>query len=168
MGVDCRIHLRQDCRVDDVAKVIGILAGLKPEKVMFDGRSGGYYCQVPGVEVKSSGAVVEMAVIVLSGNLVDGRAGHSCYYHFEGEPSGRLVSMASTPFWCAVAKGVVDFFGGRVDFNDCDSVQTDYAAKPKGRNNPTDGEAWGKFQDRMLKLKPLTRADLAKMAKYDR
>jgi hypothetical protein len=163
MGVDCRIILPADVRVRDVAKVAGILAGLKASKLNLTG--GSYGVQVEGAEAKTT-CVVEMAEITLVGKLVDGERGHVGYYHYEMK-EGRLLNPRSSAFWICVGRGLVDFFGGTVDYCDCDTVEVDYKARRKFKDNsPEDGQPWHDFQDAMLAVKPITKAQLNKAREW--
>ena len=64
----------------------------------------------------------------------------------------------STAFWLAVMHRVVDFFGGTIDYQDCDDIEVDYTvpAKSLQENSPSDGEEWYVFQNRILEIKPIT------------
>lgn len=78
------------------------------------------------------------------------------------ETGGRLMMPPSTNFWVAIGKRLVQFFGGSIDYNDCDDVDVNFRRRnnPRHLNSPTDRDAWYKFQNRLLKLKPLTRNEL--------
>jgi hypothetical protein len=56
---------------------------------------------------------------------------------------------------------LVDFFGGEVDFNDCDATDVDYKMRRKSnkKNCPEDGRSWDAFQKRLFALQPLTESD---------
>src|SRR5581483_9606267 len=128
MSVDCHITLPDNVRVDNVADVIGIAAGLKPVWEYSD--NGKHkWVKVRGVEARSSGVVPGMALISIRSTghlLVDGEDQHSGYYHFEACHDGRLLSVTSTAFWIAVGHRLVDFFGGSIDYQDCDDVEVNY------------------------------------------
>jgi len=57
---------------------------------------------------------------------------------------------------------LVDFFGGRMDYQDCDDSYEDYTKWPKSsrHNRPQDGKPWQNFQKRMEAVKPLTKEEL--------
>jgi hypothetical protein len=159
MGVDCRIQLPDDVGVRNVAKAIGLLSGLEFEK-HFLGPSHEYVwsVHVPGVQVGISGMPECCQIIVraIKNPLVDGEESHYVLYHFEPSEGGRLMLPPSTPFWCAVGDALIDFFGGKIDYNDCDDTDWDRAVpKPRGRNNPQDGEEWQRFQQELSELKPV-------------
>jgi hypothetical protein len=67
----------------------------------------------------------------------------------------------STTFWCAIGKGLVKFFGGKIDYNDCDSKKVDFSKKPFSDriNCPSDGKPWQAFQEKLWNLLPLTSKD---------
>lgn len=166
MGVDCGITLPDNVRVKNVAEVIGIAAGLKPE---WDGTSDGSakWIRVPGVEVKQTTSP-EMVEIRLTGKLIDGEVSHFVYYDFESDYGGRALNPRSTAFWIAVAHRLVTFFGGKIDYQDCDTVEVDYkrAAKSKQINSPSDGEPWDKFQKRLFEVKSITKEELEYYDKF--
>lgn len=168
MSVDTRIRLPEDVRISDVAEAMGILAGLKPEARPL---SDGYWSVwVPGATARGHENIPQMATITLSGEMVDGQKEHQAYYHYEmdaGEPAGRLVSVRCTPFWIAIGKALVDFFGGTVDYADCDDVKVNYRRKkPRKANNEADGKPWQDFQEAMFALKPITKADINKCRQW--
>jgi len=158
MGVDCQICLPDNVRVNDVAGIIGIATGLKPE---WSGRDDSKLVRVPGVEVRStfSPAMVE---IRLTGDLIDGDKSHFVYYHFEADNGGRGLNPPSTAFWIAVAHRLVKFFGGKIDYQDCDSVEMDYEhpAFAKQHNSPSKDDEWSTFQKRLFEVEPITKDEL--------
>ncbi len=146
MGVDCRIILPHNVRVDDVVKVIGIAAGFKPELIH---ETWGSYVKVAGVKIENT-SVPSMCQINFDGRFV--------YYHFEAENGkGRLLNPKSTDFWIAIGRRLVDFFGGELDYSDCDIDDVDYARKSKGNNLncPSNGKPWMSFQNRLMEIKPI-------------
>lgn len=168
MGVDTSILLPNNVRVRDVADVIGILVGKKAEKQYFNTSGSGWATHVEGVKVKPS-SIPECADINIEGPFSDdvipyrnGQVGLYVLYHFEPEYDGRLLYPRMSNFWVAVGKRLVQFFGGQVDYNDCDAVEINFRRRPKSRkmNAPSDGSSWYDFQERLLKLKPLTRDEL--------
>lgn len=154
MGVDCRINLPDNVSVRNVASVIGRLAGLPVERFQHDQRT--WWAKVAGVKVETT-SVPEMVMIRWENR-------HTTY-HFEYEPGGRLLLPRCTAFWIAIGNRLVDFFGGRVDWNDSDATDWDYEVLDKGReaNNPQDGEPWYDLQKRLMALKPLTHDEIKAM-----
>lgn len=164
MGVDTQIRLPCDVRVRDVGNVIGILAGLPSSKHSLGGES--YSCRVEGVKVAPS-SIAECCSLTFDGKMVDGALHHWVLYHFENEHNGRLLLPRACPFWICVARGLVNFFGGSVDYQDCDTVDTDYQKeKPRKQNNPSDGKPWHDFQDALLALRPITKKELERAQKW--
>lgn len=165
MGVDTRIRLPEDVRINDVAEAMGILAGLRFEKKDLN-HKGEWYVHVPDAEAKPSN-IPEMAYINLKGEMVDGKTAHMAFFHYETEEPGRLVSVRCTPFWIAIGRRLVEFFGGWIDYSDCDDRRRDYSRKkPRKCNNPSDGKPWQDFQEAMFSLKPITKADIEKCRQW--
>jgi len=174
MGVDCNIHLPANVRVRDVADIIGILAGKKTTVKTMNG--GGLSVDVEGVKVEPT-SIPEMVQITVKGPFSkDAQAargdneGLFCYYHFESEDKyvgWRDLNPRSTPFWCAVARSLVDFFGGEVDYNDCDTTRVDYRRSPRTNlvNCPSNNPEWDRFQKRMAAARPLAAEDFKRADK---
>jgi hypothetical protein len=153
-------------RVKDVATVLGAAAGLPVVKRQFTGGRDGWAAEVEGVTVETT-SVPHMLHLDFKApqgqTLVDGMAWHYCSFHYEYERSdGRLLMPRSNAFWVAIGKRLVDFFGGTVDYNDCDDVEVDYQRPKKSRklNAPTSGAEWTAFQERLLAVKPLSAKEL--------
>ena len=172
MGVNVRCTLPADVKVRDASEVMGILAGLPIEEKYIDGRGGGWYhVTVPGVEVNSTSSIT-MVDIFLKGNLIDGEPNHYYYWHFEGHNGTRSFGPKSTAFWIAVCKGLVDFFGGELIYNDCSSSLCDYR-KASRYSNDTEGfmydhgdDLYHSMNERKRNLKPLTLDDLKEVHQY--
>lgn len=162
MGVDVRVTLAPGARLSDVADVAGIAAGLPWHSVHLPSGNG-WYVRVDGASVKGYVEIPTMAEINLAGPMVDGQVAHSASYHFEwdqGEVPGctGLMSRAN-PLWIAVGRRLVDFFGGAIDYQDCDGVDVDYAA-PVAHRAAEDGEAWQLHQIAMASVLPITPDEL--------
>jgi hypothetical protein len=142
-------------RISDVATVIGVAVGFQPYRRHFSS-SDGWSTEVDGIETKNTGdSSPEHCNIIFDRRYTP--------FFFEPDQSeGRLLMPTSTAFWCLVGQRLVDFFGGEVDYNDCDSVDIDYKRRRKSKavNAPTSDEAWYQFQERMMAVPPLTRAEL--------
>lgn len=153
MGINCRIFLPGNVRVGDVANVLGISAGLKPRWVTTKDYR---IVKVNGVQVSQIKDVAELARIELQGDLIDSTKYHYVLYHFEFR-NGRLLLPPSTDFWIACGKSLVDFFGGAVDFNDCDNTPVDYKVTRKSSKNncPEKDKDWDIFQQRLMNIKPI-------------
>lgn len=173
MGVDASITLHPSARVGDVTTALGILAGLEPE--LHPLSSGALRVQVPGAVCDSygspAGGLVACARIDLTAPeghlLVDGEEGHHVMYHFEWEKTevhgARGLLPPSTPFWVAAGIKLVDFFGGHIDFNDCDTVAVDHVAPPSILP-AADDQGWQDYQHALAAIEPVTRDDMLAVA----
>lgn len=160
MGCSTYIYLPGNVRVRDVASVMGAIMGCPKRFENFSSGSDGY-TKVDNVEVESTGCP-ELAYIKIKNRVA--------YYHFETfEDNKRLVSTNSTSFWNVVGRRLVDFFGGYVDYNDCDETEVDYvvASKPISVNAPSDGDEWYVLQDRILNITPIHKDDFTPDDGYD-
>jgi hypothetical protein len=157
MGCDTVISLPTNVRLKDVANVIGVLSGYRARKMCLSG--GAWATNVPSVRTKGIESIPECAHIFVGDEI-------RVMYHFEhitDDPRiGRVIQPASTPFWVAVGRRLVDFFGGEVDYNDCDNSAVDYSvpAKSNEENCPKDGKEWDDFQERVLNLSPITKEEV--------
>ena len=163
--MDCRIMLSDRVRVSDVADVMAALTGLPVEKRFFDKNheAEGWAAHVNRVTVSPSD-IPECCEIQWT---TPDTAAHYVLYFFEpSEVAGRLMMPRSTAFWIAVGKRLVDFFGGELDYNDCDSKDVDYRRKRRTDCMPNDGKPWYAFQERKLKIKPITDEEYTDAAKH--
>lgn len=160
MGIDCKIRLPEDVRVRDVADVVALLAG-RPFRWVE--QAGGRWIEVDAVEVRSLGDVlVECAEILIAEGPGVVREKLRVLYHFEPSEGGRLLMPRATAAWVAVGRRLVEFFGGSVDYNDCDGIQEDYRARPpRDDNKPENGVEWNTFQAAKAAVVPLTEAEVA-------
>jgi hypothetical protein len=178
MGVDCRIQIPLDVPIEEVADAMGILAGLPIQTKTIESCGQAIpYPVVQGITYKMYDKTPGMVDILLNKEtvidaLVDGDNMHSVYFHHcsYDEPNGKvcnIMSPPSTSFWCAIGKKLVNFFGGRVIFNDSDyekgtNVYTSKRHCPvdKWGRIPSDGKPWDKYQAAFAKLSPLSANDL--------
>jgi hypothetical protein len=176
MGVDAYIYLPKDVRVHDVAKVAGILAGIKPEWEHSDSMhsfNDAKWAEVHKADAKGIECLPSCADIRFEAKkgelLVDGEFSHFCMFHYE--ISGRysnyvLLSPRSTAFWIGIGIGLCKFFGGAMDFNDCDSGGINRRFPRQRKNNsPEDGKSWNDFQKAIMNVKALSKKDLEKAEK---
>lgn len=169
MGVNCRIHLPDSCRVDVVANVMGALAGLPVTRHPLNSPSHprAWSAHVEGAVVSNTNTP-SMARIMLTATgdrkLFDGEPLHHTFYHFEsswGQHGGRVMLPRSFAFWIAIGRRLVDFFGGVLDYQDCDDSEMDYVGLDKGRkmNSPETGKPWQNLQERIAAIVPITKAE---------
>lgn len=182
MSVDCKIELPALAGIDDVCTVMGILAGLPfvreelttPQKT---GTFAGYdtdpywFVKVPGATINTKYSPNGTAQIHLEGPMVDGEEMHHVLYFYEHvsreRTSMRMIMPKSTAFWIAIGKGLVNFFGGVIDYNDCDESYVDYAVEEQYIFCDGDpNEKWQEWQERIASVTPLTMADLIETNKH--
>jgi len=159
MSIATKIKLPNNVRIGDVASVVGRLLGCEAERAPIGEAS--WYADVAGVDSAASGGTVTCAWIKV---LRPNASARQYLYHFEA-PCGRMLMPASCAEAIALGKGLVDFFGGSVDFNDCDDIEDDYAvpAKTDAENRPEDGAEWISLQERIMAVSPMA-VRLAKKA----
>jgi hypothetical protein len=176
MGVDTHLYLPSDVRVKDVALVAAALLGVSIHKHEFV--DGSFFAEAPDHRVKVNAASFEAGFADI---IVRPKPGESlawlklgecwsAFYAFEGGRGRRYLSARSYAINIAVFKGLARFFGGTVDFNDCDDRAVNYRAEKKGRNDPEEGAAEVNFQRRLLAVQPLDSVDMKlarKFAAYD-
>lgn len=161
MGVDARITLPGFVSVVSVADVIGILVGNRKQ---FGTLPGGHeYVEVEGVEVKGLPTLPGCADIIIKDET--GEVSYYVLYHFEWQHDGtRGLMPRSRPDWLAIGKGLVDFFGGQIDYSDSDDVDVDYKVPPRTElADLNDGEVFDRTQERLRDLQSLTDADIEAM-----
>jgi len=170
MGESCNIYLSADVRINDVINVIGILLGQKKNKNYIEKF---WACDVEDVKeygatnitsenaskenihLRNYDTVPTMLEVVIRKNKID-KQPHTAYYHFETNNGMRLLCGGNSDFWHKVGKGLVEFFGGWVDYNDCDSIEKDFEAeKPRGSNHGESDEEFDAFQNDLWNLKPI-------------
>ena len=163
MGVDTLINTNTRARVKDVADVIGILAGLKPVKEPFCQENKGWSTKVDGVSVNNVVSpcipeCCEIYVEAFEGTLIDGETSHRVLWHWETEdPMSHLIMPRSTPFWIAVGVRLCKFFGGTIQYNDCDCTGVDLSFEGSVElEGSGDGKRWYALQQAKLDLPPLT------------
>ena len=147
MGVDTKLTLVPDVRVRDVALVIGALQGDVPKK--HTTHRGTFWAENNAIVESIDGMPTCCLIITDKSRLL---------YQYEWGQNGEHGTMArSTSDNIALFVEVARFFGGSVDFNDCDNSDVDFSfPRPRITNSPEDGRAWKDFQHRLLGVQPLT------------
>lgn len=159
MGVDCRVTLPPGARLDDVADVIGRALGCDGEVLPLD-HEGAVCAIVHGVRTEVAPGQPMCAYAVI--DPPDGRGDRFLYHHEWNEhaPGTTGLSLASNGRGIALARRLVDFFGGWVDDSDHDDTDVDYERPPREPIAPTDGAAWDDFQRALVAVAPLTPAEI--------
>lgn len=164
--VNLYIYLPKSARLGDVAKVAGVLAGMKaslnePYPIKSHEKIS-HFVVVKGASVSST-SVPDMPEIILTGEMVDGLTTAYFYFRYQVDMFSdkfNMIIVRHTEFWEKVGRGLVNFFGGMV-LNDVYKVI--HIAPERHKNDPVgDGEddyLWDAFQKRILELKPINLKD---------
>ncbi len=162
MSVNSRIFLSSDVRSLDVAKAVAVLAGLPPS-------STEHGLTVRGLEPEplAPGAAVAFR---LKGAMVDGSTEHRfCVYYESSDVPGhdREISVVSTPFWLAVGKRLIRFFGGALLYADCGNLEPD-ERMVRLWPYPQQADDAGSLAlaSRIFKLEPLTMEEINSAANF--
>lgn len=171
MGVDTRIILPSNVRIRDVAMAFAIAAGNtihweKSSSNTKDSYGGDLKFLRVAYKIKTSDCSPEMAQILFEQHITRSRdTGCLAYWFWENDSNTRLIIVRSSAFWIAIAHRIVDFFGGAIDYSDCDDNEVDYYVEAK-INNPTGGRAWDMFYKRMSEIEPITKEDMEHFEKF--
>lgn len=176
MGVNVRCRLPGGIRLGNVAQVAAALLGHEKIHEPISGAPSSIFARVKGHSKKCCGDnLPECAYIVLdtrvdnpvakSINKSDGDSYH-LMYHFEGDHLGPLMLPACTGAKIALCVGLVDFFGGEVDFCDSDDSDVDYEVERRSDIHATDGEEWNHLNNRILAVEPITAEELYKYEEF--
>ena len=162
MGVDAKIFLPPQVAVHYVAEAIAIAGGAQWEKSVL--RDDLEVVSVPSLELKPS-SVITLAEIRFHDSIRN--QPHWIAYHFEfGGKGERGVMPRSHPYWLAVGKKVVDAFGGRIDYADCDDSSNDYEAPVRWPEGWEDGPGYQALQAILRSITPVTDEDIRAMEEY--
>jgi hypothetical protein len=161
MGVDCKIFLPPQVAVDYVACAIAIAGGAKWENRVIGGGQPFEVVEVPSLSVKA-GSVITLVDVSFRDDTRD--VPHRIFYHFEfGTRGERGLMPRSHPYWLAVGKKVVDAFGGRLDYADCDDQYNDYEAPLRWPEDWESNAGFEKLQDILRSITPVTDDDMRAM-----
>jgi len=159
VGVNVSIALPSRTQIRDVALVLAALDGIPTEKGCLKGwaaqLTGGTYTRIRYGPIESLPECVH-----IHWTSANGTARH-VLYHFEfNSGTHRGMLPPSTTWWIAAAKRLVDVFGGIVDYNDCGDHDQDYMQPLADDISATQGDAWERWQERLLAVTPLTDEEL--------
>lgn len=120
--------------------------------------------RVDDVVVKPvGGSLAEYAVLCMTGP----RPGPLwVLYHFASDGNTREILLRSTAANIAIAKRLVVFFGGEVDFRDSGDVDFAVAGKSDVENQPIDGTPWHDLQQRIHAITPITDEEIAEAVQF--
>lgn len=148
MSVDCRVYMPPAAQLRDVADVLALQAGFKPTLNKYGVES------VAGLKVEPS-SYPGMAYIYIGTRRTTWQW-ESDYPHL----NYHTMIFGSTAWWIAMARGLVDFFGGAVSYKDYDD-NPDYSRFPPLDLYNDGAELWVKLQKRIVAVKPIP-ADVIK------
>jgi len=155
--MSCLVYFPPNVKVRNVGTVLGALMGFTVVRRVLDSRDGSTFTQCLAIEIVGIESLPTCCYLKWSHC---NKQGFFLYHHEIDNPTSRM-SKALTLYdgarWRAIAKKLVDFFGGEVDYDSDDGIYSDYVveAKPTEEVSPSDGEAWEKLQERMVSAKPI-------------
>jgi hypothetical protein len=174
MGVNVKCEFPYGTRIRDVATVAAALLGHKPRHVAVPG-SKSTFARVKGWKFEGVTSDPTLAYMVFdttadnpAAKLIRESDGDSYHllYHFEGNTGQPLISPKCTAAKIALCAGLVKFFGGTVDFNDCDDKRVNMRVKAKADVRASDDPEWSLFQQRILAVQPITAEEISKYKKF--
>lgn len=160
MGANCSLTIPAPARIRDVATVMAGLLGCPITKLSMGANA--YSAHVDGITFRPYDNMPECVSIVTPMPIRPWNT-HDVLYHYEWDEFGNHgIMLRSRPINIALCVALCDFFGGRVDFNDCDDSDCDYQKPAFDDIRASDGKPWDAFQDRILSVKPITNADISR------
>ena len=176
MGTDCNVYLPPATRVRDVADAMALMLGGHVESKPSSNGSKEPYRFVVGARIEVCTSVPSMVTLAfdLPAAAYDSGWGLNPCYHFEASDSYpvkhcRLLDMKCYAPKIAIAKRLVELFGGAADYNDCDRTAVNIRREPPTWN---DGS---RYSDKKYlagraaihAVKPLTEAEIKAVEKWD-
>jgi hypothetical protein len=168
VSIETVAYLPPHVRLDDVAKVLAALMG---RRVYAHDLVGGSYTAWCDEANAKSTTIPEMAQITVK---APHRKGFSATFHFENgnarnreHTDGTRVVMAyRSPRNTELLCGLVKFFGGQLDADDCDTVDIDLDVPINDATwahpwSPSNGKEWTDFQDAILAVEPIGKSGKA-------
>lgn len=158
MGVNAILLLPPDTPVRHVAHAIGALCGLPKSKM--DLSCNEAWAIRTDVSVRSNDAVPECVDIVIPPNDIIGPC--SLLFHYEFKQGRRGIMPRSRASAIALCDKLAQFFGGAVDFNDCDDHMDRFYERPMYRlaNDPEDGEPWQRMHQALYDLEKIAEEEI--------
>ena len=171
MSANARIYLPHDARIKEVAYVIALSSGLT-----FSRRTdkNGTHTYIPGLRIETLDGLDMIEEIVASPMIsiksIDGHTQHSVMYFFESSEYAdysRALYPKSTPYWLAIGKRLITFFGGMLIYRDDKDSEKIVFPKPSTRQyNPEDDDQYSEHELRYFKLSVLSEIEIEAMRKY--
>lgn len=170
MSVDIKLYLAPTAQFERVATALGALHGLPIEKSTHDGNEKTFSVSCPSIKARTIDrwpSAINIEFMTPHGE------GRSIYYHFEcsgegdygGSAAGyRLLSMKTCSRNIAIARKLVNLFGGRVVFNDCGErtfSDPDVKVTANRLNAAQNGAPYFRIHRILSEIKPLTQKEIA-------
>lgn len=167
MGVDTKLTLPASVNIQDVATATAILLGMpktwtaildcnQTKENLSEPTTSGWV-SVKGISFKSSDNMPACCTIAIEG------IGSQwwLFYHFEFGGGQRGMIGGSRAERIALHRGLVDIFGGRIDYDDCDSKDIDYKKpSPRWLKSRNSDEDFHKLQLALWNLKPISKLQI--------
>lgn len=151
MGVDTKIAVPPQVALRDFVVVTNRLLGGDTE--WWDLGNGAHAAVSNGLKAEPSMSMPEC--VTISGPTAWGKVWYLWHWEF-GNMGYHGIMPRATPLSIALGRRLVDFFGGWVDYNDCDEHDRDYVRAARYTYTPSDGEEWEQHQIAMRAVEPLT------------
>jgi hypothetical protein len=158
MSVKTDLYLPGDAEIRDVADVAAILLGHEPKMKPLGGGFDSEYVEVEGVNVHGFKDLPGFAEIDIE-PTEDMEHGRSIFfsYEVEGRPGERLAVLSADAEGIALFVKLAEFFGGTVDFNDCDDSEEDLKKpRPRGGNGTYEDGAFDRMQRRKMNVRSMS------------
>ena len=157
MSVNTHILLPNEARPKDVLLVLGILCG---KKATMEPLGNSRHVVVEGVKLRACENQFGCGYLTVDGvcslfciaNTQSGQVGQD--YHSK---TGFWISCPWDDFYQRLGVEIVKFFGGEVDFNDCDDTDVNFAWPVQSDIMACNGEAWDHLHQRIFAVKPISR-----------
>lgn len=133
MGVNTNTYLPGSVDLEDLARAIQLLTDADDVRIVPAGGAKGITA-ARGTTFVDGYGWFDLYITREDGFGDDSNGGHSGAIWFNQTHDNMRDAINvhggnASAFWAALGKGLVDLFGGIVDFNDCDSSDVDYRAR---------------------------------------
>jgi len=170
MGVNCSVQLSNGAEWQKVGQVACVLLGAKSHREPL-GNDGGWHLVVDGFGFGKYAVTCDPSYVDI---LVSGDADNpaskaiaesdSLPYRLWYGLERRSLYPKATAAKIALAEGITKFFGGKIVYNDSTDKKASF--KPLASFTQESNAAFYRFQNALESLKPLTKADIERCAKY--
>jgi hypothetical protein len=178
MSTNVSCELPPKARLEDVAKVLAALIGHRtynvpiPDSSATFARVDGYHFALGASPTPGSGYIVlDCDLDTPAARLLKADEGVEYWlsYSWNSSENGGLALYPScSTSKIALCAGLVDFFGGKIDFNDCDSEDVNMELDPQEDIRASNDPLWSQFNNRILAIKPLTLEEIDKFSPWAR